>query len=66
MTDTSPLHVQSFARGLQVIKAFTGFPLTLSEAAQRSDMPPAAARRYLATLTDLDYLEQDGALFKAK
>lgn len=66
MPDTSPLHVQSFARGLNVIRAFTGFPLTLSEVAQRSGMPPAAARRYLATLTDLEYLEQEGALFRAK
>ena len=62
----SPTGVQSFARGLSVIKAFTGFPLTLSEVAERTGLAPAAVRRYLATLTELDYLAQHGSLFSAR
>lgn len=58
--------VQSFARGLRVIKAFTGFPLTLSEVAERTGLAPAAARRYLVTLTELGYLAQEGSLFTAR
>lgn len=65
MVKESPQQVQSFTRGLRVINAFTGFPLTLSEVAVRAELSPAAASRYLATLADLGYLEQDGSLFRA-
>lgn len=50
--------VQSFARGLAVIRAFdVDHPeLTLSEVATRADLPRAAARRFLMTLVTLGYV----------
>lgn len=57
--------MQSLARGLAVIRAFdeTHPRLTLSEVAQRTQLPRAAARRFLLTLTSLGYVESDGRLF---
>ena len=54
--------VQSLARGLAVIRAFdTQSPqLSLSEVARRSDMPRAAARRFLRTLETLGYVRGGG------
>lgn len=66
MTQQSDQHVQSFTRGLKVIKAFAGNPLTLSEVAARAELPPAAARRYLATLVDLGYLAHEGSTFRVR
>ncbi|WP_169079228.1 IclR family transcriptional regulator domain-containing protein [Microcella alkalica] len=50
--------VQSFARGLAVIRAFDAdhAELTLSEVAARAEVPRAAARRFLATLVTLGYV----------
>ena len=54
--------VQSFARGLAVIRAFDAehATLSLSEAARRADMPRAAARRFLRTLETLGYVRGSG------
>ncbi|MGC5010831.1 IclR family transcriptional regulator [Streptosporangium sp. DT93] len=58
-------HVQSLARGLSVIKAFSAASpeLTLSEVARATDLTRAAARRFLLTLVDLGYVRTDGRLF---
>ncbi|WP_219468762.1 IclR family transcriptional regulator domain-containing protein [Nonomuraea rhizosphaerae] len=58
-------HVQSLARGLAVIRAFsaTAPELTLSEVARATDLSRAAARRFLITLTDLGYVRTEGRLF---
>jgi IclR family pca regulon transcriptional regulator len=58
-------HVQSLARGLSVIRAFsaTAPELTLSQVARATDLSRAAARRFLLTLADLGYVRTDGRLF---
>lgn len=58
--------VQSFARGLAVIKALgrTGPPVTLSEVAEATALSRAAARRILLTLLRLGYVHQDGRRFR--
>lgn len=56
-------YVQAFERGLAVIRAFNGSPMTLSEVARTVDMPPAAVRRYLGTLTGLGYFTHDAGRF---
>ncbi|GAA2850101.1 IclR family transcriptional regulator C-terminal domain-containing protein [Streptosporangium fragile] len=58
-------HVQSLARGLSVIRAFsaTSPELTLSEVARATGLTRAAARRFLLTLVDLGYVRTDGRLF---
>jgi IclR family transcriptional regulator, pca regulon regulatory protein len=50
--------VQSLERGLAVIKAFSGEEpeLTLSDIARRTGMTRAAARRFVLTLLDLEYV----------
>jgi IclR family pca regulon transcriptional regulator len=57
--------VQSFARGLAVIRAFSaGSPSqTLSEVAARTGLTRAGARRILLTLQELGYIQQDGRSF---
>jgi IclR family transcriptional regulator, pca regulon regulatory protein len=57
--------VGSFEKGLSVIQAFddTRPRLTLSEVAKLTGMTRAAARRYLLTLTRLDYANFDGRFF---
>jgi len=59
-------YVQSFARGLEVIRSFSaGAPQqTLSEVAARTGLTRAGARRILLTLQTLGYLESDGRLFR--
>lgn len=54
--------VQSLARGLAVIRAFDSdnASLSLSDVARRSDMPRAAARRFLRTLETLGYVRGRG------
>jgi IclR family transcriptional regulator, pca regulon regulatory protein len=54
--------VQSFARGLGVIRSFADARgrLTVAEVAEFSDMSSAAARRFVFTLTDLGYLRAEG------
>lgn len=58
-------YVQSFARGLAVIRAFDAdHPrLTLSEVAARAGVTRAAARRFLLTLEDLGYVRAVGRDF---
>lgn len=58
-------YVQSFARGLEVIRSFsTAAPRqTLTEVAGRTGLTRAGARRILLTLQALGYVESDGKLF---
>lgn len=58
-------HVQSLARGLAVIRAFSAAEpeLTLSQVARATGLSRAAARRFLITLIDLGYVRNDGRLF---
>jgi IclR family pca regulon transcriptional regulator len=59
-------YVQSFARGLGVLRSFDASApaQTVSEVAQRTGATRAAARRILLTLLQLGYVEQDGRLFR--
>jgi len=74
-TDTSPdeqapkpgdSYVQSFARGLAVLRSFgADAPAqTLSEVAQRTGLTRAGARRILLTLVHLGYMETAGRQFR--
>ncbi|MGR4869157.1 IclR family transcriptional regulator [Variovorax sp. LARHSF232] len=58
-------YVQSFARGLEVIRSFsTQAPRqTLSEVAAATGLTRAGARRILLTLQTLGYVASDGKLF---
>lgn len=58
-------YVQSFARGLEVIRSFSASTprQTLSEVAARTGLTRAGARRILLTLQTLGYVESDGRLF---
>jgi IclR family transcriptional regulator, pca regulon regulatory protein len=58
-------YVQSFARGLEVIRSFSAAAprQTLTEVAGRSGLTRAGARRILLTLQALGYVETDGKLF---
>lgn len=58
-------YVQSFARGLEVIRSFsaTAPRQTLTEVAGRSGLSRAGARRILLTLQHLGYVHSDGKLF---
>src|SRR3989338_3078845 len=62
----SDSYVQSFARGLEVIRSFSAaMPRqTLSEVAPHTGLPRAGARRILLTLQTLGYVESDGRLFR--
>lgn len=68
-TDTAPrpgdAWVQSFARGLAVIRTFSAAApqQTLTEVAQRAGLTRAGARRILLTLVHLGYVEADGRQF---
>ncbi|BAU96724.1 transcriptional regulator [Corynebacterium suranareeae] len=57
MVEQSPDFVQSFARGLSVIRSFSADnpSQTLSEVASQTGLSRATARRFLHTLTDLGY-----------
>ena len=71
MTDEGPdagasgTFVQSFARGLSVIRSFDAEnpELSLSDVARRSGLTRAAARRFLLTLETLGYVRSDGRTF---
>ncbi|KAA9108303.1 helix-turn-helix domain-containing protein [Microbacterium rhizomatis] len=65
-TPDSGEFVQSFARGLEVMRAFDAQhpELTLSEVARRASITRAAARRFLLTLETLGYLRFDGKSFR--
>lgn len=58
-------YVQSFARGLDVIRSFSGAAprQTLTEVAGRTGLTRAGARRILLTLQTLGYVECEGKLF---
>ncbi|MBS9534439.1 helix-turn-helix domain-containing protein [Mycobacterium sp. M1] len=58
-------YVQSLARGLSVIRAFSDeFPRqTISDVARRCDLSRPAARRFLLTLVQLGYVATDGSAF---
>jgi IclR family pca regulon transcriptional regulator len=58
-------YVQSFARGLAVIRAFNADAprQTLTEVAKRCGLTRAGARRILLTLETLGYVRSDGRLF---
>lgn len=59
-------YVQSFARGLEVIRSFSRSApsQTLSEVAARTGLTRAGARRILLTLQTLGYVESDGRQFR--
>jgi IclR family transcriptional regulator, pca regulon regulatory protein len=58
-------YVQSFARGLEVIRSFSASARaqTLTQVAARSGLTRAGARRILLTLESLGYVHTDGKLF---
>lgn len=58
-------YVQSFARGLEVIRSFSAASprQTLTDVARRAGLTRAGARRILLTLQALGYVESDGKLF---
>jgi IclR family pca regulon transcriptional regulator len=58
-------YVQSFARGLEVIRSFSAAAprQTLTEVAGRAGLTRAGARRILLTLQTLGYVASDGKLF---
>lgn len=62
----SDSYVQSFARGLGVIRAFTADApsQTLTEVAAHTGLDRAGARRILLTLVQLGYVEQAGRQFR--
>lgn len=62
----SDSYVQSFARGLEVIRSFSASTpqQTLSEVAARTGLTRAGARRILLTLQTLGYVETEGKLFR--
>jgi IclR family pca regulon transcriptional regulator len=68
-TDAPPrpgdTYVQSFARGLAVIRTFSAAAprQTLTEVAQRAGLTRAGARRILLTLAQLGYVASDGRRF---
>ena len=59
-------YVQSFARGLEVIRSFSASApqQTLSEVAAQTGLTRAGARRILLTLQTLGYVESDSRLFR--
>lgn len=59
-------YVQSFARGLEVIRSFSAQTpeQTLSEVAVRTGLTRAGARRILLTLQTLGYVDSDGKHFR--
>lgn len=59
-------YVQSFARGLDVIRSFSARTpaQTLSQVAERTGLTRAGARRILLTLQTLGYVESEGRLFR--
>ena len=62
----SDSYVQSFARGLEVIRSFNAQAQeqTLSEVAAKTGLTRAGARRILLTLQTLGYVHSDGKLFR--
>lgn len=65
LIDKDPF-VQSFARGLSIIKCFDAEnpAMTLSQIAERVNLSRAAARRFLLTLENLGYVSLEGRNFQ--
>jgi len=65
---SDPNFMTSLARGLSVIRAFTGAnpQLSIAEVARMSGLPRAAARRCLHTLERLGYVGSDGRRFSLR
>jgi IclR family transcriptional regulator, pca regulon regulatory protein len=63
--DPSGQYVQSLARGLSVIRAFSAEDpeMTLSEIARKTGLTRATSRRFLLTLVELGYVKTDGRMF---
>lgn len=61
-------YVNSLARGLEVIRAFTRTQpsMTLSEISRATGMTRATVRRFVLTLVREDYAESDGKYFSLK
>ena len=61
-------YVNSLARGLEVIRAFTRTQprMTLSEIARATGMSRATVRRFILTLVREEYAESDGKYFSLK
>ncbi|WP_425340634.1 IclR family transcriptional regulator [Caldimonas aquatica] len=59
-------YVQSFARGLAVVRTFSAEApaQTIAEVAERAGLTRAGARRILHTLQHLGYVEAEGRLFR--
>ncbi len=59
-------YVQSFARGLEVLRSFSAQApaQTISEVGERAGLTRAGARRILHTLVTLGYVETEGRLFR--
>lgn len=60
--------VASFARGLEIIKAFSNEPQPIGAAviARKTGLSRAAVRRFLITLELLDYVECNGGQYRLK
>ncbi|MBJ6133926.1 helix-turn-helix domain-containing protein [Ochrobactrum sp. Q0168] len=60
--------VSALARGLDVLKLFseTRPKLSTSDVATLTDLSRAAARRFLLTLTELGYLQNEGDMFEPR
>jgi len=60
--------VRSLARGLSVIKAFdkSSPAMTLSDVARKTNLPRAAAGRFLKTLVSLEYASFDGREYRLR
>lgn len=58
--------VQTLARGLEVISAFSrdDAEMTLTDVAKKVGLTRAASRRFLLTLTELGYMQTDGKRFR--
>ena len=66
--NADPDYVQSFVRGLDVIRSFSRYRprMTLSEVADETHMTRAAARRFLLTLVKENYAQTDGKYFELR
>ncbi|WP_084104338.1 IclR family transcriptional regulator C-terminal domain-containing protein [Demequina sp. NBRC 110056] len=65
-SEDSATFVQSLARGLSVIRAFSGErpAMTLSEVAEHAGISRAAARRFLLTLESLGYVTSEARAYR--
>ncbi|WP_083501984.1 IclR family transcriptional regulator domain-containing protein [Sphaerimonospora mesophila] len=64
VTGSGPEFVESLARGLAVLTAFTTAGMSLSALAEAAGLPRATVRRALITLTHLGYVAAEGRLFR--